>query len=130
MKGMGKIWTAGGLLFSLLLFSGCPIFLLGAGAAGGYAISKDEIEGNLDKSFDKVYQASRETLRHEGFIRKEDRPRGVLVAEIRKSRVKVEVKQITERTVRLRIKARKGYKLIPNLELANELYNKIIQKIK
>ena len=130
MKDMGKIWTAGGLLLSLILFSGCPLFLIGAGAAGGYAISKDEIEGNLDKSFDKVYQASRETLRYEGFIRKEDRPQGRIVAEIRKSRVKVEVKQITERTVRLRIKARKGYKLIPNLELANELYNKIIQKIK
>ena len=118
-----------GLLISLLLFSGCPLFLLGAGAAGGYSISKDEIEGTLEKPLDRVWKASREVIMYEGFIRREDRPHGMIESQVGKSEVKIEVRQIAERTVRVRVKARKGYKLVPDLELANELYNKILKKI-
>lgn len=111
------------------LSSGCALFLFGAGAAGGIAISEDEIEGHFDKPFDKVYKTSREVLTYEGFLRREDRPKGVLEAEVRKSDVKVTVKQITEKTVQLRIKARKAYKVLPDPELANELYNKVFKKL-
>lgn len=124
-----KVWILGGLLTSLVLFSGCPLFLLGAGAAGGYAVSKDQIEGILEKKLDSVYKASRETLMYEGFIRSEDKPHGTIEGEVKKSIVNIEVNQMSERTVRLRVKARKAAKLLPDIELANELYNKIIKKL-
>ncbi len=124
-----KKFLALALLVIPFLSSGCALFLFGAGAAGGIAISEDEIEGHFDKSFDEIYRRSREVLMYEGFIRKEDRPRGILVAEVRKSEIKVTVKQITEKTVQLRIQARKAYKVLPDLELANELYNKVFKKL-
>lgn len=127
---MRRLWLIGFLLGFLFLSSGCALFLVGAGAAGGYAISDDEIEGVLEKKFDPVWKAGRETLLREGLLRVEDRNRGFLEGEVRKSEVKIEVSQITDRTVRLRVRARKTYKLLPDLDLANDLYNKILQKLK
>lgn len=124
-----KKFLALAILTLSLVSSGCALFLFGAGAAGGIAISEDEIEGYFDKPFDRVYKASREVLTYEGFIRKEDRPKGILEAEVRKSEVRVTVRQITEKTVQLRIKARKAYKVLPDPELANELYNKVFKKL-
>ena len=121
-------WSA--LFSSLLLLSGCALFLVGAGVAGGVAISKDTIEGTVEKPFDRAYQTSREVIMKEGFIKLEDKAHGTIESEVRKSEVKIEVLQLTEKTVRVRVRARKDYKVIPDLDLANELYNKIFQKLK
>ena len=118
-----------GVLSSLFFLSGCALFLFGAGAAGGIAISKDTIEGHFDKKLDRVWKASREVLMQEGFIRLENRPHSEIQAEVRKSEVKIEILQISEKTVRIRVKARKGHQLLPNPDLANELYNKIFYKL-
>ena len=130
MNGKKNYWAAGGLIASLVLFPGCPLFLLGAGAAGGYAVSKDTIEGLVEKPMDRVWRASRDVIMYEGFIRSEDKAHGKLEAEVKKSEVNIEVKQVTQRTVRIRVKARTGYKLLPKPDLANEIYNKIYQRIK
>jgi len=119
-----------GLILSLLFSTGCALFLVGAGAAGGIAISKDTIEGHFDKKLDQVWRTSREVLMQEGFIRLEDRAHGYLESEVRKSEVKIEILQVSEKTVRIRVKARKGLKLLPHPDLANELYNKIFHKLK
>lgn len=123
-----RFLLVGGLISSLLL-SGCALFLVGAGVGGGIAISKDTIEGYFDKNLDHVWKASREVLMQEGFIRLEDRSHGQIEAEVKKSEVKIEIFQVSEKTVRIRVKARKGHKLIPNPDLANELYNKIFHKL-
>ncbi len=125
-----KIILGAAILSSFLLFSGCALFLVGAGITGGYAISKDTIEGTMEKPIDRVWKASHDVLMHEGFIKLEDKMRGKIEAEVRGSQVEVQINQATERTVKLQVKARKGYKLLPNMDLANELYNKIYQKIK
>lgn len=126
----GKKFKIAGLLSLCLLFSGCAIFLLGSGVAGGIAISKDTIEGNWDKSLDKVWRESREVLMQEGFIRLENRVGGKIEAEVRKSMVEVEILQISARTVRIHVKARKGHKLLPDIDLANGIYNKIFERVK
>ena len=130
MTEKNQSWMAAGLIFSLLLFSGCPLFLLSAGAAGGYAISKDTIEGILEKPFNKVYKASREAITYEGFIRSENPTQGIIEANVRSSKVDIHIRQMTERTVRLQVRARTGYNLLPDVKLANEIYNKIIGKLK
>ena len=119
-----------GLVILLFSFSGCALFLIGAGAAGGYAISKDTIEGIFERSSDRVYHASREVAMQDGFIRLEDKLHGQIEAEIRKSKVEIEIQNASEKTVRLRVKARKGYKLLPDMGLANDVYNKISQKLR
>ena len=129
MKNEKNLLMAAGLVLFLFFSSGCAIFLLGAGAAGGIAISDDTMEGNFDKNFDRVWKITREVIMHDGFIRLEDKPHGKLEAEIKKSQVEVELSQLTPQTVRLRIKARKGYKLLPDMDLANSLHNRISSKL-
>lgn len=113
----------------LFLFSGCALFLVGAGVGGGIAISKDTIEGHFDKKLDEVWKASRQVLMSEGFIRLEDRAHGTIESEVRKSEVKIEILQVSEKTVRIHVKTRKSHNLLPHIELANELYNKIFHKL-
>lgn len=126
----GKNFLVGIVLaLSLLLSSGCALFLVGAGAAGGIAISKDTIEGHFDRRLEPVWRAAREVLMQEGFIRSESKSHGEIEAEVRKSQVKVEILQVSEKTVRIHVKARKGHQLLPDVKLANELYNQIFQKI-
>ena len=117
------------LVSSIFLFSGCALFILGVGAAGGYAVSKDTIEGFAEKSMDRAWRASREVIMEEGFIKTEDKGTGKIEGEVRKSEIKIEVEQLTPQTVRIRVRARKGYQLLPDVGLANELYNKISQKM-
>ena len=125
-----NLYRSGAILSCLLLFSGCVLLLVGAGVTGGIAISKDTIEGHFDKKIDPVWKVAREVLMQEGFIRLEDKPHGHIEAEVRKSEVKIEILQVSEKTVRIRVKARKGHQLLPNPNLANELYNKIFYKLK
>ena len=129
MKLSKNSWILVGLIFSLVTFSGCFLFLLGGAAAGGYAVSKDTIEGMTEKSEAKVYNAARDVMMSEGFIRIEDKTHGIIEGEVRKSKVEVDVRKMTDKTVRLQVKVRRGYNLMPHIKLANELYNKISQKI-
>ena len=110
-------------------FSGCAVFLLGAGAAGGYAISKDEIEGHTDQSFEKTWNALVVVINSEGGITLKDKTTGKIEAQIKESDVKASLEQITPKTVRVRIKARKTKGVFPDIELAQELYTKLIKKI-
>lgn len=124
-----KLFWVVGVLILPIAFSGCALFLVGAGAAGGIAVSKDTIEGHFDKKLEAVWKASREVLMREGFIRIEDKLHGEIEAEVKKSQVKIEILPVSEKTVRMRVKARKGHKLLPNPDLANELYNQIFHKL-
>lgn len=117
------------LISCLFFFSGCALFLVGAGVGGGIAISRDTVEGHFDKSLDQVWKASREVMMQEGFIRLEDKMRGRIEGEAEKSEVKIEISQVSERTIRVRVKARKSFKLVPNIDLANKIYNKIFKKL-
>lgn len=119
----------GALILSLSFFSGCALFLVGAGVGGGIAISRDTVEGHFDKSMDQVWRASRDIMMQEGFIRLEDKVHGKIEGESEKSEVKIEISQVSERTIRVRVKARKSYKLVPNIDLANKIYNKIFKKL-
>ncbi len=123
------ICRLGGIFSLLFLFSGCALFLIGGGVAGGIAISRDTVEGHFDKRFDQVWGAARQVLMGEGFIKLEDKPHGEIHAEAEKSEVTVEVLQVSEKTVRVRVKARKSYKLVPNMDLANKIYNKLFKKL-
>ncbi len=120
------------LLFFILtsaLHSGCALFLLGTGAAGGYAISKDEIEGLTDSSYDKAWNASKQIIREEGAPTLEDRTHGKIEAVVGGSTVELNVAQVTAKTVRLRVKARKSKGLFPDIKLAQQLYTRIIKKV-
>lgn len=109
--------------------TGCAVFLLGAGAAGGYAIAKDEIEGHTDVSFKKAWKAVKEVLEQEGAITRQDEEAGQFEALVEGSEIKAALEQVTDKTIRIRVKARKTKGLFPDIKRAQNLYGKIIKKV-
>ena len=122
-------------LFALLVIaasfalSGCPVVLVGAGVAGGYAISKDSVKNNYDLSQDRVYKASLVVLKEMGQVTSEDKKNGVLEGKIEDVDATVTVKPLTQKTVELKVSARNKIKM-PAVDVAQEVYNKIDERLK
>jgi len=112
-----------------LMTSGCAVLLLGGGVAGGYAISRDEIEGFSDKKYNSIWSVGKKIIDEEGLIKSADKDAGLIEAEIQKSVVKFHLDRISSKTNRIRIEARKGYKLLPDIKLAQKLYNELIKEL-
>lgn len=117
-----------GLLVCYLNFCGCIYVVAGAGALGGYAISRDTIQGETDKTFDNIWNSSLKVLNILGNVTMEDKKKGVIEAKIDSSYAKVTIEQLTPKTTRLRVKARKF--MLPNISLAQKIYIKVIQNVK
>lgn len=107
--------------------SGCAVLLVGAGAAGGYAVSRDAIKNHLDLPLTHVYRVSREVVREAGFVTVEDERRGLLKATVGEATVTITIKPVSQKTVELKVKARRF--LLPNLEVAQAIYNKILDRL-
>ena len=122
-------------LFALLVIaasfalSGCPVVLVGAGVAGGYAISKDSVKNNYDLPKNRVYGSGLAVLKEMGQVTSEDKKNGVLEGKIKETDVTVTVKPLTRKTVELKVKARNQIKM-PAVEVAQEVYNKIDERLK
>ncbi|MBI1977258.1 MAG: hypothetical protein HYS55_00735 [Candidatus Omnitrophica bacterium] len=113
-----------------LLFGGCAVFLLGAGAAGGYAISKDEVEMHADVPPHKAFSETYSLFMKKGAVTLANEEQGKVDALIEESEVKATIEKVTDRTIRLRIQARKTKGLFPNIDLANKLVTELIRKLK
>lgn len=126
---MRKIIIVSSLLFFLFLnISGCLPLIIGgaAGALGAYAISKDTIQGETDKPYEELWSAALAVARIRGVIKQEDTRKGYIELEAERSKVSISLIRLTHATTRLRIKARKyGF---PNLELAQNIYVKILEE--
>jgi len=108
---------------------GCWFLVGGAvGAAGAYVISKDTVQGNTDKPYDKLWNAAIRISRVRGTITEEDRQRGYIDLEADSSRVRIKLNRLTSSTTRLRVSARKYH--LPNLDLAQDLYVRILEEAK
>lgn len=116
------------LIFVSLFLSGCVMMWIGAGAAGGYAMGKDYIYGETDKNFDSVYGAAVEITEIMGIVETKFRNPsiGKIRAKVENSSLEIVVERLTRSTVRLKVKSRKN--LMPNIELAQKVYNKILQQ--
>ena len=107
--------------------SGCfaPIVLaVGAGAVGGYAVSRDTFEGTTAKGQDEIWEAANRVASIMGAIQDNDRKRGEMSARINGTNVTITIMPVNLTTTRLRIKARKG--IFPRIGVAQEVYSKIM----
>jgi len=113
----------------LLNITGC-IFILGgaAGALGAYGASKDTIQGDTDKPYESVWNSALEVSRIRGIIKQEDALKGYIELQADSSRVWIRLIRLTQATTRLRISARKFH--LPNLDLAQYFYVKILEQAK
>ena len=121
-----RIGWAGMFLVSTLVFSGCAALLIGAGAVGGYAVGRDSVVANLEKSKEAVYRKSLEVANKAGQVTLEDAKRGLIELTTPEAvKVRITLKQLTSRTVELRVKARKN--MLPKVDVAQDLYGKIME---
>lgn len=115
------------LLF--LNVAGCaPLIIGGAiGAVGAYAVSKDTIQGDTDKPYDELWDSAVAAAQSKGTLKQEDKSTGFIELTGNSGHAWIKLIRLTRSTVRVRISARKHH--LPNLELAQELYTKIIEGI-
>ena len=115
---------AAGLAMGL---SGCAVLLVGAGAAGGYAISRDSVKNLFDLPANTVFMASRDVVAEHGLITVEDSRNGLIKAVVEGATVTVTVKPVTKKTVELRVKARDH--LFPKVDIAQTIYTHILERL-
>lgn len=117
------------VLFSLFL-SGCAVVLVGAGAAGGYAIGPDYVQGETDKDFSGIYNSALDIAGIMGIIQsKYSSPSvGKIRAKVENSSLEISMERLTRHTLRLKVKSRKN--LMPNIALAQKVYNNILQRVR
>ncbi|MBI3333153.1 MAG: hypothetical protein HYZ93_03590 [Candidatus Omnitrophica bacterium] len=111
------------LLAASLAMSGCALFLVGAGAAGGYAASRDSVKNQFDLPKDFVFQQGLAVAKKMGQVTLEDPSRGEIRAYVNGARVTITVKPLTRSAVELKVKARKS--LMPAVDTAQQVYNQI-----
>lgn len=124
------------ILFSFILLlvlfinvTGCMPLIVGGtvGALGGYAISKDTIQGETDKSYNSLWDAALQVSRIRGIIKQENSARGYIELVADSSRVWIKLIRLTQVTTRLRVSSRNKYRL-PNIALAQDIFVKIIEE--
>jgi hypothetical protein len=108
--------------------SGCAALLIGAGAAGGYAISQDSVKNHFGLSAPTVFRASRDVMRELGLITLEDERHGVIKGTVQGANVTINVKPLTAKTVQLKVKARDDL-LFPKIDIAQAVYTRILEQL-
>jgi len=96
----------------------------GAGAVGGYAVTRDTFEGVSSKGQEELLTAAHKVLTIMGTITEENLKDGQIKARVNGNRVTVQVIQINLTTSKLRVKARNA--LFPRIGVAQEVYTKIM----
>jgi len=111
----------------LLNCSGCAPLIVGAavGAVGGYAISRDTIQGDTDKPYESLWNTALELSHLRGQIKYEDFTKGYIELEADASRVYIRLVRLTRSATRVRVSARKHR--LPNLTLAQDFFIKILE---
>ena len=113
------------IIFNL---AGCAPLVVGAavGAVGGYAATRDTIQGDSDRPYESLWNAAVKVAEIRGKIRREDANSGTIQVDVESSLVWIRLIKLTRATTRIRISARKY--IFPNLALAQDLYVKIIEE--
>lgn len=113
---------------SLMALSGCAVLVIGSvGAVGGYAITRDTIQGEYDASPTKAWKASLEVCGTLGTVSTKDSAKATVEAFVDRAKVRVDITSLTPEAIRVRVKARKG--IFPRLGTAEKVFVKIVQRL-
>ena len=116
------------LLFLPLLATGCaPILIGGAAAASAIVVSQDFATTSIDVSYRRAWSAANDELKRIGQVDRSFQKLGEINATVEGSRVKVKISRLTEKTVDIKVSARKN--LLPNTELAQIILASIIRNL-
>ena len=117
------------VVFAVWMCGCAPLIVaaVGAGAVGGYSVSRDTFEGITNRSQDEIWEAAYRVVSIMGSPEDNDRKQGVMSARINSARVTVSIMPVNLTTTKLRIKARQG--IFPRIGTAQEVYAKIINQL-
>ncbi len=118
------------LLCFLPLICGCAPLIIGAaaGGLGGYAVSKDTVQGDTDKNYEALWSSVLSVAGSYGIIQQENAGTGYIELGAQSSKVWIKLVRLTQATTRLRVSARKYH--FPNMELAQDIFVKIITGVR
>ncbi|MDO8489617.1 MAG: DUF3568 family protein [Candidatus Omnitrophota bacterium] len=120
------------VLFSYLLISscGCAPLIIGAaaGGLGAYAVSRDTVQGDTDKNYEALWDSALNVARARGLIQQENAATGYIELGLESSRVWIKLVRLTQTTTRLKVSVRKYH--LPNMELAQDIFVKIMTGVK
>ncbi len=127
---MKRFFSFALFLYFLSLICGCAPLIIGAaaGGLGAYAVSKDTVQGDTDKNYDALWGSALTVAGSRGLIQKEDAASGSIELGAESSKVWIKLIRLTNATTRIRVSARKYH--FPNIELAQDIFVKIISGVK
>ncbi|MDD5059565.1 MAG: DUF3568 family protein [Candidatus Omnitrophica bacterium] len=127
---MKKCFSVVLLSATLLMTAGCAPLIIGAaaGGLGAYAISRDTVQGDSDKDYDELWESVLTVSRSRGLIQEEDIAAGYIVLGVQSSKVWIKLTRLTQTTTRVKVSARKYH--FPNMELAQDIFVRIITGVK
>ncbi len=116
--------------FIMVNILGCVALIIGgaAGALGAYAVSNDKIQGETDKPYYMLWDSALRVSRIRGIIKQEDATKGYIELQSESSKVWIRLTKLTQATTRLEVSSRKHR--FPNMELAQDLFVKIMEEAK
>ena len=108
---------------------GCVTLVIGgaAGALGAYAVSKDTIQGDTDKPYERLWDSAIVVARSRGTIKADDKARGYLEFEEGPAKVTVRLTKLTRHALRLTVTARRHH--LPDINLAQDVYVRIFEGV-
>ena len=118
------------VLFILPVVCGCIPLMIGAaaGGLGAYAVSKDTVQGDSDKGFDLLWDSAINVTKQYGIVQQENISTGSIELTADSSKVWIRLIRLTQATTRIKISARKYH--FPNMELAQDLFVKIVSGVR
>ena len=112
------------------LVCGCAALIIGAaaGGLGAYAISRDTVQGDTDKKYEALWESAVNVSKAYGIIQSENFDLGAIELGAQSSKVTIKLTRMTEATTRVKVSARKY--CFPNMELAQDVFVKVITGVK
>lgn len=127
---MRKIFSLVLIIFIIPLVCGCAPLIIGAvaGGLGGYAVSRDTVQGDTDKNYEALWESALSVAGAYGLVQEENAKTGCLELSAQSSKIWIKLIRLTQATTRVKVSARKFH--FPNMELAQDIFVKIISGVK
>ncbi|MDD5561572.1 MAG: hypothetical protein PHT50_05525 [Candidatus Omnitrophica bacterium] len=116
--------------FILPFACGCVPLIIGAaaGGLGAYAVSRDTVQGDSDRGFDLLWESAVNVARQQGIVQQENISTGYIELTADSAKVWIRLIRLTRATTRIRVSARKYH--FPDMDLAQDLFVKIVTGVK
>lgn len=118
------------LIANLCLSSGCiPVLAGAAGIVTSYVAFNDSVAGNLDTRFDDLWNVSRNVVLQRAEIVSEEPDSGIIRAKNGNNDITIKIIAFTDNAYKLKVSCRKGYKVAANLEMAQDIFTRIVRSL-